>query len=92
MNALSKFQRIISSIFAPHIGKFLYIYIDDLIIFSKSEEEPDQRLKIVFDLLRKYNMKLKASKCFLKLPEVKILGFVVNIDGIRSDPANGEAF
>ncbi len=64
----------------------LLIYLDDIIIFSKSFNEHLARLQLVFDRLREHGLKLKPSKCQLVRKEVQYLGHLVSAEGIRTDP------
>lgn len=64
----------------------LLIYLDDLIIFSKTFDEHLERLQQVFDRLRQHGLKLKPSKCYLFKREVKYLGHIVTEHGIPTDP------
>ena len=80
------FQREMNKILSDLIGKCAYVYIDDILIFSKSEAEHIHHLKLVFDKLRSAGLKLKPTKCSFGLPEVKLLGYVLNKDGIKADP------
>ena len=65
-------------VFSGHIFVTLLVYLDDLLLFSKSAGEHGERLEVVFKLLRKYGLKLKLSKCHILQPQVKYLGFVVS--------------
>ena len=62
------------------------MYIDDILVFSKNETDHVRHLQLVFDRLRKAGLKLKPTKCAFGLPEVKLLGYVLNADGIKTDP------
>ena len=62
-------------------------YIDDVVIFSKTPEEHKYHLEQVFERLAQAGLKLKMSKCDFAKPEVKLLGYLVNKDGIKTNPA-----
>ena len=64
------------------------IYLDDVIIFSKSFDEHVHRLKEVLDRIKSSNLKLKPSKCHLFKKEVEFLGHVISSDGVLPNPAN----
>ena len=64
----------------------LLIYLDDLIIFSKTFEEHLERLQLVFDRLQEHGLKLKPSKCHLVRKEVQYLGHLMSAEGIKTDP------
>ena len=64
----------------------LLIYLDNLIIFSKTFEDHLERLQIVFDRLQEHGLKLKPSKCHLVRKEVQYLGHLVSAEGIKTNP------
>nr|GFB70108.1 putative reverse transcriptase domain-containing protein [Tanacetum cinerariifolium] len=67
------------------------MFIDDILIYSKSEEEHEVYLKTILDLLKKEKLYAKFSKCKFWLKEVQFLGHVVNRDGIHVDPSKVES-
>lgn len=85
-NSPAIFQRTLDDILRDHIGKSCYIYIDDIIIFGKNEMEHLENLRLVFNTLNEANMKVNLEKCKFLQTEVEFLGFVVSVDGIKSDP------
>ena len=66
-------------------GKFVEVYLDDITIFSTTFELHCQHVEIILDALRQANLMLNAEKCFFFLPEVKLLGHVINREGIQPD-------
>ena len=90
-NAPSIFQRTMDFVLAEYIGKFVYAYIDDVIIASKTKEEHARHLAQVFQCLRESGFKLKPSKCHFAKSEVELLGFIVSGEGIRANPAKTKA-
>ena len=86
-NAPAIFQRFMNKIFAPYLGIFVYVYLDDIIVFSKSAADHDEHLRKVFDVLREHGLSLKPEKCHIGLSELKLLGYIINAQGYRSDPA-----
>ena len=71
----------------PYLDKFVIVFIDDILIYSKSQEEHEQHLRLILELLRKEQLYAKFSKCDFWLHEVHFLGHVVNKDGIHVDPS-----
>ena len=70
---------------------FLVVYLDDLIVFSKSDEEYMHHLKTVFQKCRKYGLSLNPKKSLFAMEEGKLLGHIISKDGIRIDPARVQA-
>jgi len=85
-NAPATFQHMMNSVLAPHLDKFALVYLDDILIYSKSVEEHKVHLAAVLSLLEKHNLFAKRSKCAFGLSSVEFLGHVVSGDGIKVDP------
>lgn len=83
-NAPSMFQRAMDKIF--HGLDFVVIYLDDIIIASKNEQEHIEHMEEVFRRLNQHNIKLRLEKCQFFQTEIKYLGIIVNRNGIKSDP------
>ena len=82
-NALATFQRLMQNCMGELNFVYCLIYLDNLIVFSRTTEEHLHRLRIVFDHLREYNLKLKLSKCSLFKEEINYLTHKVSKAGIR---------
>nr|GEW68527.1 putative reverse transcriptase domain-containing protein [Tanacetum cinerariifolium] len=90
-NAPAVFMDLMNRICRPYIDKFVIVFIDDILIYSKSKEEHEVHLKLILELLKKEKLFGKFSKCELWLQEVHFLGHVVNSEGIHVDPNKIEA-
>ena len=64
----------------------MLVYLDDILTFSKSQEEHREHLQLVIDLLRKHKLYAKLSKCEFEKPELQFLGFVISGDSVKMDP------
>nr|GEU33809.1 putative reverse transcriptase domain, ribonuclease H-like domain protein [Tanacetum cinerariifolium] len=90
-NAPSVFTDLMNRVCKLHLDKFVIIFIDDILIYSKSKEENEVHLRLVLELLKKEKLYAKFSKCMFWLQEVHFLGHVVNQNGIHVDPSKIEA-
>ena len=86
-NAPATFQRAMNKIFSKHIGKFVLVYLDDILVMSRTPEEHEQHLRIVLQILRENGLKAKLSKCKFNKAELHFLGHVIGKDGVAVDPA-----
>ncbi len=62
-NTLATFQKLMNKIFKQYIGKFMQVYLDDVIIYSNNLDEHKKHIKAIFEKIRKANLKLKPLKC-----------------------------
>ena len=86
-NAPAFFMYLMNSIFISELDKFVVVFIDDILIYSKNNEEHAQHLRIVLARLREHKLYAKFSKCEFWLDRVQFLGHVLIPDGISVDPS-----
>jgi hypothetical protein len=85
-NAGATYQTLMSHVFASYIGVFMYVYLDDIIIFSDTVEEHVEHVRKIFDILRKEKLYLGPNKMQFFAEDLKILGHIIDERGIRMDP------
>nr|BAL46523.1 hypothetical protein [Gentiana scabra x Gentiana triflora] len=90
-NAPSAFMDLMQRVFMPYLDKFVVVFIDDILIYSKDEKEHEEHLRIVLQTLKEKKLYAKFSKCEFWLKQVSFLGHVISGDGIQVDPAKIEA-
>jgi hypothetical protein len=86
-NAPAHFTYLMNSIFMPELDKFVLVFIDDILIYSKNEEEHAQHLRIVLTRLREHQLYANFSKCTFWLEEIQFLRHVFSAKGIAVDPS-----
>ncbi|GJV61786.1 putative reverse transcriptase domain-containing protein [Tanacetum coccineum] len=90
-NAPAVFMDWMNRVCRPYLDKFVIVFIDDSLIYSKTQERHVEHLRLVLGLLKKEKLYAKFSKCEFWLREVQFLGHVINGDGIHVDPSKIEA-
>ena len=86
INAGATYQRLMNRMFAPQIGRNVQVYMDDMLVKSRREENHLKDLKETFDTLRFYNIKLNPGKCAFGVIAGKFLGFMVSQRRIEANP------
>jgi len=82
-NAPATFQRFMEQVLREHIAKFCMVYIDDIIIYSKTEEEHATHLRLIFEALRKHDVRIKLQKCHFYRTRIEFLGHIISRNGIE---------
>jgi hypothetical protein len=86
-NAPAHLTYLMNSVFMPELDKFVVVFIDDILIYSKNEEEHARHLWIVLTRLREHQLYAKFSKCAFWQEEIQFLGHVLSAKGIAVDPS-----
>ena len=85
-NAPAYFTSMMNNVLMEYLDKFVVVFIDDIMVYSKNEEEHKEHLRLVLEKLREHQLYAKFSKCEFWLKEVGFLGDVVSGEGIAVDP------
>ena len=80
------FMNMMNKVFTDFLDKFVVVFIDDILVYSKREEEHKEHLRLVLGKLREHQLYAKFSKCEFWLKEVGFLGHVISGEGIAVDP------
>ncbi|WVZ48725.1 hypothetical protein U9M48_000144, partial [Paspalum notatum var. saurae] len=86
-NAPAFFMYMMNSVFMNELDKFVVVFIDDILIYSKNEKEHEEHLRIVLTRLREHKLYAKFSKCAFWLKEVGFLGHILSEKGVAVDPS-----
>lgn len=90
-SAPSTFQRVMDNVLRDYIYKICFVYMDDIVIFSKSLQEHVHHIKLIFDKLRQFNLKIQLDKSEFLCRNVAFLGHVITPTGIKPNPLKIEA-
>jgi hypothetical protein len=85
-NAPASFQSLMNDIFKDYLGKFVVVYLDDILIFSDTPEQHMHHLQLVLQRLREHKLYAQLPKCDFGLSELKFLGHIIGADGVKPDP------
>src|SRR3954449_11493010 len=86
-NAPATFSRMMNSIFMEYLDKFVVVFIDDILIYSKDNAEHEKHLRLIMEKLREHKLYAKFSKCEFWLDSVGFLGHIVSAEGVAVDPS-----
>jgi hypothetical protein len=86
-NAPAQFMYLMNSVFMPELDKFVVVFIDDILLYSKSTEDHEVHLRVMLQRLRDHQLYTKFSKCEFWINEVPFLGHVISSKGIVVDPS-----
>nr|GFB91802.1 retrotransposon protein, putative, Ty3-gypsy subclass [Tanacetum cinerariifolium] len=86
-NAPAVFMDLMNRVCKPYMDKFVIVFIDDILIYSKNKEDHEEYLKIILELLKNEKLYAKFLKCDFWLKFVQFLGHVVDSNGVHVDPA-----
>lgn len=84
-NAPTTFQALMNSIFQKQLRRFVIVFFDDILVFSRSEQEHGDHLRIVFEILRSHSLAAKRNKCTFGKKELQFLGHIIGGEGIKPD-------
>ena len=84
-NAPATFQQMMNDIFRPYLGKFVIVFLDDILVYSRTLEEHAMHLRVVLDILRKEVLFAKESKCDFFRHELTYLGHIITSNGVHID-------
>jgi len=87
-NAPAYFMNLMNKVFMEKLDKSMVVFIDDILIYSRSIEEHEQHLRVILNKLWAHELYAKFSKCEFWLQEVAFLGHIITVEGVKVDPEN----
>jgi len=78
---------LMNRVFHPFLDKFAVVFIDDILVYSKSKEDHTEHLRVVLKTLANHRLYVKLKKCDFWMEKVHFLGHVISVEGISVDPA-----
>jgi hypothetical protein len=89
-NAPAYFMNLMNKVFMEELDKFVVVFIDGILVYSKSVEEHEQHLRVVLGKLRAHKLYAKFSKCEFWLEKISFLGHILTAEGVAVDPGKVE--
>ncbi|KAA3479739.1 reverse transcriptase [Gossypium australe] len=90
-NALVAFMDMMNRVFQPYLDRFVVVFIDDILVYTRTDDKHDSHLRVVLQILREKQLYAKFNKCEIWIREFTFLGHVVSAEGIMVDPRKIEA-
>ncbi|GJV69219.1 putative reverse transcriptase domain-containing protein [Tanacetum coccineum] len=90
-NAPAVFMDLMNRVCKPYLDKFVIVFIDNILIYSRNKKEHEEHLKVILELLKKEELYAKFSKCEFWIPKVQFLGHMIDSQGIHVDPTKIES-
>jgi len=90
-NAPATFMHLMNSVFADYLDEFVIVFLDDVLVFSRTTEEHKRHVRLVLQRLREHRLYANIKKCEFFQPKISFLGHVVSCDGIGMDPDKVQA-
>jgi hypothetical protein len=85
-NAPTSFMCLMNNILSKYLDKFVIVFIDDILVYSKNEQEHEEHLRIILQVLREHELYAKLNKCDFYKDKIQYLGHVISKEGIYVDP------
>ena len=80
-----------NSVFSRYLDKFVLVFLDDILVYSKNEKEHEEHLRLALQLLKEHQLYAKLSKCDFYRDRIQYLGHIISEEGISVDPEKIEA-
>ena len=85
-NAPATYMCLMNSVFNKYLDKFVLVFLDDILVYSKNEKEHEEHLRLTLQMLREHQLYAKLSKCDFYRDRIQYLGHIISEEGISVDP------